>query len=255
MPPLRFPAAASALAALISLDGARAASPSCPMPGVALAPKVVAELYTSEGCNSCPPADRWLSALPRDGSVLALAFHVDYWDGLGWADRFADPAHTTRQRHLQSSSGARSIYTPQLIVGGRDFPGWRQLPATALATTAPSLPSEAPALQLRREGAQLVVDVGAAGSGLVAGYWALLEDGHQSQVAAGENSGRALRHDHVVRRYQALAAWPASEARQWRWPVPAVGAGQAAQAVFVLTDGSGVRPLRALQLPLSAPGC
>lgn len=249
--PLRWFAAAGTL---VSLAGAQAASPSCLAAGTASTPRLVVELYTSEGCNSCPPADQWLSALPRDGSVLALAFHVDYWDGLGWSDRFADAAYTGRQRHLQSSSGARYVYTPQLIVGGRDFPGWRQLPAASLPATATSLPAEAPALQLRREGAQLVVQVSAAGSGLVAGYWALLEDGHQSQVAAGENAGRALRHDHVVRRYETLAAWPAGEARQWRWPVPPATAGHAAQAVFVLTDGSGVRPLRAMQLTLQA-GC
>jgi hypothetical protein len=250
--PFRWFVAAGTLVSLASLQAAPA---SCLAAGTVSAPKWVVELYTSEGCNSCPPADQWLSALPRDGSVLALAFHVDYWDSLGWTDRFADAAYTSRQRHLQSSSGARYVYTPQLIVGGRDFPGWRQLPAAALAASATGLPAEAPALQLRRDGSRLVVQVGAAGSGLVAGYWALLEDGHQSRVAAGENAGRALRHDHVVRRYEPLAAWSAGEARQWRWPVPPVAAGHAAQAVFVLTDGSGGRPLRAVQLTLQAPGC
>ena len=255
MPAPRPFLATTALVALAAFSGATTAAPaSCMAPGTAASAKLVVELYTSEGCNSCPPADQWLSTLPRDGSVLALAFHVDYWNSLDWTDRFSDPAYTDRQRHLQSSSGARYVYTPQLIVGGRDFPGWRNLNAEALATAAPPLPAQAPALQLRREGYQLVADVGASGGGLVAGYWALLEDGHQSQVAKGENAGRALRHDHVVRRYQALAAWPAAEARQWRWPVPQVGAGHAAQAVFVLTDGSGAKPLRAMQFALQG-GC
>jgi hypothetical protein len=246
--------AAGALVALAAMSDVSAAAPSCAV-GATAAPKRVVELYTSEGCNSCPPADRWLSTLPRDGSVLALAFHVDYWDSLGWADRFAEAAFTERQRRLQSSSGARFVYTPQLIVNGRDFPGWRQMPAASLASTATGLPAEAPALQLRREPTQLVASVGGGGSGLVAGYWALLEDGHQSRVAAGENAGRALRHDHVVRRYEALAAWPAGEPRQWRWPVPPVAEGHAGRIVFVLTDGGGARPLRAVQLTLQAPGC
>ncbi|HEX5687754.1 MAG TPA: DUF1223 domain-containing protein [Ideonella sp.] len=255
MPRRCFPAA-RALAALATLTTAQAASPSCTSTDAA-APKLIVELYTSEGCNSCPTADQWLAALPRDGSVLALAFHVDYWDSLGWTDRFADAAYTGRQRHLQASSGARFVYTPQLIVGGRDFPGWRQLPAAALVSSAPALlPADAPSLRLRREGAQLVAEVGAGGGGQLAGYWALLEDGHQSQVAAGENSGRALRHEHVVRRYQPVAAWPASQAQQWRWTMPSVSAGHAARAVFVLTDAGGGRPLRAQQLTLAnAPGC
>lgn len=258
MPRRCFPVTAhvaAVLAMAMSLTIAQAASTSCASPDAA-APKLIVELYTSEGCNSCPPADQWLAALPRDGSVLALAFHVDYWDSLGWTDRFADAAYTGRQRHLQSSSGARYVYTPQLIVGGRDFPGWRELPATTLVTSAPALPVDAPSLRLRREGAQLVAEVGAGGSGQLAGYWALLEDGHQSQVAAGENAGHALRHEHVVRRYQPVAAWPASQAQQWRWTVPSVSAGHAAQAVFVLTDAGGSRPLRAQQLTLAnAPGC
>lgn len=258
MPRRCFPVTAQALAVLAmatSLTTAEGASTSCASPDAA-APKLIVELYTSEGCNSCPPADQWLAALPRDGSVLALAFHVDYWDSLGWTDRFADAAYTGRQRHLQSSSGARYVYTPQLIVGGRDFPGWRELPATTLVNSAPGLPADAPNLRLRREGAQLVAEVGAGGSGQLAGYWALLEDGHQSQVAAGESAGHALRHEHVVRRYQPVAAWPASQAQQWRWTVPSVSAGHAAQAVFVLTDAGGGRPLRAQQLTLaSAPGC
>ncbi len=257
MPRRCFPAAAQAVTvlAMATLTTAQAASTSCASPD-ATAPKLIVELYTSEGCSSCPPADQWLAALPRDGSVLALAFHVDYWDSLGWADRFADAAYTGRQRHLQASSGARFVYTPQLIVGGRDFPGWRQLPATALVTSAPALPADAPSLRLRREGAQLVAEVGAGGSGQLAGYWALLEDGHQSRVAAGENAGQALRHAHVVRRYQPVAAWRAGQAQQWRWAVPGVSAGHAAQAVFVLTDAGGGQPLRAQQLTLAnAPGC
>lgn len=257
MPRIRFPAAAAALAALswAPLTPAQAAATSCAAAD-GRSPKVIVELYTSEGCSSCPPADAWLAALPRDGSVLALAFHVDYWDSLGWTDRFADAAYTGRQRQLQASSGARFVYTPQLIVGGRDFPGWRQLPAAALASSAPALPADAPSLRLRREGAQLIAEVGAGGSAPLAGYWALLEDGHQSQVAAGENSGHALRHEHVVRRYQPIAAWPAGQPHQSSWPLPSIGAGHAAQAVFVVTDAQGGRPLRAQQVTLAGgAGC
>lgn len=86
------------------------------------------ELYTSEGCSSCPPADRWLSQLPRDFGVVPLAFHVDYWDRLGWKDRFAQAAFSQRQRDRNRGFGW--VYTPQLMLDGEDFRSWhRGLPA------------------------------------------------------------------------------------------------------------------------------
>jgi len=84
----------------------------------------VVELYTSEGCNSCPPADRWLSRLKTDPQTIALAFHVDYWDRLGWKDRFASPAYTQRQAEQQTVNGARFSYTPQVVVDGVDRKDW-----------------------------------------------------------------------------------------------------------------------------------
>jgi len=237
------------LAGLLSAAAAtHAAAPSC---AAMNPPRHVVELYTSEGCDSCPAADRWLAALPRDGSVLALAFHVDYWDDLGWRDHFADPAYTARQRSLQTSSGARFVYTPQVVLDGRDFSAWRQTAPDALAREAAS-PTPI-SLTLHRDGTRLVAEIGAAsGSARLAGYWALLEDGHSSQVGAGENAGHLLRHEHVVRRYAPVPAWAADHPQQLSWPVPSATAGHAAQVVFVLTDAAGARPLAAQQITL---GC
>src|SRR5450755_245951 len=100
----------------------------------------VVELYTSEGCNSCPPADRWLSRLKADPDVVALAFHVDYWDRLGWKDRFASAAFTERQATQQASNGARFSYTPQVVVDGQDRKDWWSL-ATPIANR-PAAPVE-----------------------------------------------------------------------------------------------------------------
>ncbi|MBN8509702.1 MAG: DUF1223 domain-containing protein [Burkholderiales bacterium] len=86
-------------------------------------PPLVVELYTSEGCSSCPPADRWLSTLKGREDVLPLAFHVGYWDRLGWVDRFATQATTARQYALARALGASNVYTPQVVVQGRD---WRR---------------------------------------------------------------------------------------------------------------------------------
>src|SRR5439155_369615 len=83
------------------------------------------------GCNSCPPADRWLSGLKGRSDVVALAFHVDYWDRLGWVDRFADAAYTRRQVEQQRLSGGGFVYTPQVLVDGRDWRRWPTLPAAS----------------------------------------------------------------------------------------------------------------------------
>ena len=240
--------ASLAVALLLSGLVAHAASDRCT--ASTAIPRHIVELYTSEGCNSCPPADQWLAALPRDGSVLALAFHVDYWDDLGWRDHFADPAYTARQRALQISSGARFVYTPQLVLDGRDFPAWRQTAPGSVGGGA--LPAAPASLKLRRDGSQLVAEVGvASGAPRLAGYWALVEDGHKSQVGAGENAGHLLRHEHVVRRYAPVAAWAADRPQQLTWPVPNAAAGHATQVVFVLTDASGTRPLAAQQISLA----
>jgi hypothetical protein len=86
------------------------------------------ELYTSEGCNSCPPADRWLSSLSKQNlgdRAVALALHVDYWDRLGWKDRFGSAAFSQRQRDESARSGGEFVYTPQVLLQGRDFPQWQ----------------------------------------------------------------------------------------------------------------------------------
>src|SRR5436190_20679539 len=125
--------ALAGIAAIVGHGSARAVD-ACSAASTRQVPPVV-ELYTSEGCNSCPPADRWLSALKADPSVVALAFHVDYWDRLGWKDRFASAAFTARQASQQASNGARFSYTPQVVVDGRDRTDWSRatVPAPARA--------------------------------------------------------------------------------------------------------------------------
>src|SRR5687768_4877869 len=164
-------------ASLAVLSGrAQAADPTrCEARSGPHAPAVV-ELYTSEGCNSCPPADRWLSALKGRDDVLALAFHVDYWDRLGWADRFADPAHTARQYDKQRGSGARFVYTPQVLANGADWRQWpRALPPPQGSTVD---------LHMQRSGETVTVQVtpGRGAPGRLSGYWALVEHGHTSRV-------------------------------------------------------------------------
>ena len=197
------------LLAMSLLSAAQAAAPpGCSVHSAATVTPVV-ELYTSEGCNSCPPADRWLSNTKSDPSVVALAFHVDYWDRLGWKDRFASPAFTQRQAQQMRPSGARFSYTPQVMIDGADRPDW---PGAAVAPRTRAAATVA--AQLVRDGNRVnasVMPLPGAPAHLAA-YWAVTEQDHVSAVKAGENAGVTLHHDFVVRDYQPVAAWTPSAA-------------------------------------------
>lgn len=161
-------------------------------------PRLV-ELYTSEGCSSCPPADAWLRGLTADGGSAVLAFHVDYWDSLGWKDRFADARFTSRQQQQAARDGGSSVYTPQVVLDGRSWSGWYRGDASLDPVAA------AAAMQVTiTPGAGLHVRVAtkfdnAADRSGFANYLALTEDGLATAVRAGENRGARLLHDHVVR--------------------------------------------------------
>jgi hypothetical protein len=234
--------AASALAALPAANAAPAST--CQARSGPVPPTVV-ELYTSEGCSSCPPADRWLSTLRGRDDVLALAFHVTYWDRLGWPDRFAAASHTARQYELAQRAGARQVYTPQVVAGGQDWRRWPALPGPAAA------PTPAPALQLERQGDRVTVAVAplpAAATARLAGYWAVLEDRHASRVTAGENAGETLRHDHVVRLYQPVPAWAAAAGAAQTLQVSSGVPEHPRRVAFVVTEATSGRPLQALAL-------
>ena len=123
----------AAVPALAQTPAAGAATCSVRAAG---APRAVVELYTSEGCSSCPPADRWLSTLKASPDLLALGFHVSYWDRLGWPDRFASAEITARQQLLARNAGRAQVYTPQVVVNGDDWRRWPQLPCAAARTPA-----------------------------------------------------------------------------------------------------------------------
>ncbi len=206
-------------------------------------PLSVVELYTSEGCSSCPPADQWLSTLKGKDGVLALAFHVNYWDKLGWPDRFATSAITQRQRQQQRSSGAAYVYTPQVVVNGMDTPAWGH-------GAIKPLPASPVQISLVREGARVTATVtGGSASLQLAGYWAVLEDGHATRVRAGENAGSTLQHDHVVAHYQPVPVWGSSGTPQkLLFEMPAATSSQPRRVVFVVTDPAGAKPLHAAVL-------
>jgi hypothetical protein len=161
------------------------------------------ELYTSEGCSSCPPADRWLSKLQRDTrlwrEVVPVAFHVDYWDYLGWPDRFASSVFGTRQRQYAQNGFIRTVYTPGLILNGKEWRGWFSRPQLRLEPGA-----EVGQLTLRLDDKQTEARFTAGGTrpDRLDIHLALLGFGLSTQVQDGENQGRTLQHDFVVLAYE-----------------------------------------------------
>ena len=170
----------------------------------------VLELYTSEGCDSCPPADRWVSALPARklgaDRLLALAFHVDYWNQLGWIDPYAQADFTARQRQHSKRRGASFVVTPQLLLNGVDYR------AAALFDDidgrVKTINAAKPQAEIRvklNNGAAVLnsrIDVNVAGGEeqrRAQVYLALYENNLATVVKAGENKGRTLHHDFVVR--------------------------------------------------------
>ena len=167
------------------------------------------ELYTSEGCSSCPPADKWLSTLgqPADapGLIVPIALHVDYWDYIGWKDPYAKREFSTRQRKLADLRRATFVYTPQVLLQGRDFRGWGSKAfddavasinarrATAgISLTIGSPRNDALPVDARAE----LFDPGQEGGAAL--YLAAYENKLVAAVKAGENEGRTLVHDFVV---------------------------------------------------------
>jgi hypothetical protein len=168
-------------------------------------PLPLLELYTSEGCSSCPPADRWMSGLVRAAAAIEavpLAFHVPYWDYIGWKDRFAAPAHEARQRARVAATGKRVVYTPQVMLGDDVQVDWSDRAEVAAAASAAHAAAPPLKLSLRATPNAKGYDVAVAAAG--EGEWqvqlALYSNGLHSRITAGENRTLELHHDRVVRR-------------------------------------------------------
>ncbi len=237
----------AALVTALAAPGALAAPPACSARSAAT-PTALVELYTSEGCSSCPPADRWLSRFKGDAATVALAYHVDYWDRLGWKDRFASPAFTQRQARQQRSNGARFSYTPQVVIDGVDRPDWH-----GVTRAPPAAARSAVAIDMHRVGERVTarVHAGTAAPAQLAAYWAVTENDHTTTVKAGENHGAALRHDFVVRSVREVPTWSASAAApaelQFDIETPADPAHPRRINLVVLDAVTG-RPVQALVL-------
>jgi hypothetical protein len=193
---------------------------------------VVVELFQSQGCSSCPPADVVLNALAARPDVIALNFAVTYWDQLGWKDTFAKPAFTARQWDYAHSGGRSNVSTPQMIIGGRTaIVGSRATEVEAVIARAHA-DQGGPTILIGR--ASVAIPAGRVGT--PATLWLVNYDPRTIQVAirAGENGGRTLPHRNIVRELVALGTWTGTAAR-FRLP-PAIAGTEAA---LLLQAGRG----------------
>ncbi|GAB4382842.1 DUF1223 domain-containing protein [Albidovulum sp.] len=194
-----------ALAALFGL-GAPAFAQSAGTP-------VVVELYTSQGCSSCPPADRVLADLAARDDVVALALHVDYWDYMGWKDRFASPAFSDRQRAYARHAGARTVYTPQMIVGGADHLIGTHVAELQALIRAHAARPPAVDLALERRGAKLRLRA-APRQALPEGTFVQFvryDPLRRVSIERGENAGRVIDYANIVTEWRRLREWNGPE--------------------------------------------
>lgn len=218
------------------------AGPMCEaMSGERLTP--VIELYTSEGCSSCPPADQWLSTL-KGKPVVAQAFHVGYWDYIGWKDRFATAANTTRQRHIGLANGLVGVYTPQVVRNGKDWRSYRTAFDSAEAARA-SIVLRRDALTSQRDDFEARVTP-SAGVGSWEAYWTVTEHGHSSRVKSGENAGEFLKHDFVVRQYVPVGRYEGAQVL--RFSAIAADPEHPRQVNLVVSDPKTGQPLQGISL-------
>ncbi len=215
------------------------------------------ELYTSEGCSSCPPAEKWLSNLKLDASkVVPLAFHVDYWDYIGWKDRFSKAEYSDRQRKTAAFGGAGFVYTPQFTFNGKDFRGWdgsrlnQSVESSLKQAARANLTLDASKQENGEIGLKATAQTMKASDIKNADIFiALYENKLVSQVNAGENNGRELKHDYVVR--DLLGAYQFNNKSEFSksFTLPPEWKNRNAGAVIFVQDSRNGEILQSLQLP------
>ena len=205
-------------------------------------PLVVVELFTSQGCNSCPPADELLGELIKRDDVLGFSFHVDYWDYIGWHDTFALPEAGLRQRSYVNRVGGRYVYTPQLVIGGKEqvVGHDRQAVEAAIEATA-SRPMVDVSLHKGPARGQWVVELAPAELETPATIWlAAYDNRHDVEIKRGENRDKVLTYHNVVRKMERVGKWDGKSALSLPVDMQAIWAeGHDGCAVIVQEDGFG----------------
>jgi hypothetical protein len=189
--------AAASLSVMLSAGGAAVAQDG----------PVVVELFTSQGCSSCPPADEMLREMAGDPDVIMLALHVDYWDYLGWADVFASPAFTARQHAYAEAAGARNVYTPQFVVGGVDHVvGAKPMDLTGHIRDHAETDTGV-ALSVEQSGGQVRIVANAPERRSMVVQIIRYTPQQTVEVLRGENAGRTITYVNIVTAWDQIATW------------------------------------------------
>ena len=203
-------------------------------------PRAVIEMFTSQGCSSCPPADRVLLELARDPDVIALSLPVDYWDYLGWKDTLAHSAFSARQRDYASARGDRQVYTPQAVVNGVTASVGSNRAELGHEIGRAGLPV---AVAARETDGRLAIEVGAASGAAQKGeVWVLpVLRAHEVAIGRGENRGHSVAYVNVVRGLVRVGAWTGAAAR-FEVPLDQTRAGGSDGYVVLLQIAEPGRP-------------
>lgn len=198
---------------------------------------VVVELYTSQGCSSCPPADDLLADLSKSQGVIPLALHVDYWDYIGWADTFGNARYTTRQKAYAHAAGEKMIYTPQMIVGGADRVEGNQPSKVAAAIRKAGSGPKSVSVSLERKGGQVAVSADATGVVPAQMQVQLVRYRAHEDVAIGrgENAGLTQAYHNIVTSWSQIGEWNGSTPLRMNVDAP----GGDGVVVIIQSEGPG----------------
>ncbi|MDF1854861.1 thioredoxin family protein [Pseudooceanicola sp.] len=199
---------------------------------------VVVELYTSQGCSSCPPADAFLGRLAPRNDIIALALHVDYWDYIGWKDIFADPKYTQRQKSYARFAGRRSVYTPQMVIHGQDdVVGTHPMDVSELVMKHAKTAARVKLAIARLHPGKVEIKANALspiGEALVV-QLIRYRPSTKVQILSGENAGQTLTYANVVTEWHQIADWDSRQPLS----LTADAAGDAPVVVLVQRKGPG----------------
>jgi hypothetical protein len=217
--------------------------------------RAVIELFTSQGCSSCPAADQLLGELAKDKSLVAMSLPIDYWDYLGWKDTLAKPGHTARQRGYAKARGDRAVYTPQVVVNGAMHVQGSDKSAidSAIALTRQQSGTLSVPVTVAVEGGRVNVAVPAGhdarGGGEV--WLCALAQSIPVDIGRGENRGRSITYYNVVRRWVKLGEWNGA-AKSFTVPTSTIEADDVNSVAVLVQAGDGAKPGRMLGAALAS---
>jgi hypothetical protein len=216
--------------------------------------RAVVELFTSQGCSSCPAADRLLGELGKDASLVAVSVPIDYWDYLGWKDTLADPRHTARQKGYAYARGDGQVYTPQAVVNGsvHVLGSDRTAIEQAISKSRKNGAMTLPAVSLAFADGRIDVNVPGVVEGRGAEVWLCgVMKIATIAIGRGENKGRTVTYHNVVRRWLKLGDWT-GKANSWNVPLQALKGDGIDQVAVLVQSGTAEKPKMILGATLAA---